>query len=141
MRSSSRHLWYALLLTLLAAALGARFLTTTPGASTPTGVWVQTLGDDGHFLAELRLEPTGDHYTATPLAMSEDAYPRRPYRSFNHHFSAASWTFQEDWGDEVGRFELKCVAPGRYEGLLFYSGAPEGTPTAFERRSAAADGR
>lgn len=133
MRSSSRHLWYALVFSLVAAALGARFLAT-PQTSGPAGVWVQTIGEDRHFLAELRLEPEGDHFLATPLEITEDAYPRQAYRSFDHQFSRDSWSFQEDWGDEVGRFELKRVGPDRYQGLLFYAGAPEGVPTTFERR-------
>jgi len=85
-----------------------------------TGVWEQYALHNGHrsFMARLDIRHNGVDYTAHPMELSANTFPKHSYRSFDHKFSNGVWTFKEDWDyGEVGEFTLVEQPNGDYAGV------------------------
>jgi hypothetical protein len=84
------------------------------------GVWEQYAvhGEDRQFMARLSIRSAGADYTASPLALSRDTFPKHAYRSYDHVEENGRWSFKEDWdGGNVGQFVLSRQCNGEYRGV------------------------
>ena len=83
------------------------------------GVWEQYSIQDGQrvFMARLDIRPECSGYTAYPLELSANTYPKHAYSSFDHRMEDGEWSFSEDWDHgEIGYFDLVKTGEGEYEG-------------------------
>lgn len=101
------------------------------------GVWEQYyVNGDGQreFMARLDLRQSGDSYTANPLALAADAYPKHAYCSFDHEYDNGIWSFKEQWScRSVGQFDLVLQPNGEYEGYAYSANDGQGFRTVFVR--------